>query len=124
MNNDPQAPADADAAPAIDHPVLVERTGGDAELLAEIVALFMAEAPMLFANLEAEVDAGRAAGVQATAHRLKGALADLSAVPAARCANDLEQLGRGGTLDGARAILDRLRDELERATAALRGPGP
>jgi HPt (histidine-containing phosphotransfer) domain-containing protein len=112
-------PASPNVEPPLDAAALVERTAGDSGLLAEVIALFQEEAATLQAALQAAVAAGSAGPVEKTAHRLKGALLELTAKPAAAVAHELERMGRAGSLDGARDALERLGIALARTRDAL-----
>lgn len=77
----------------------LERMGGDEELLAEVIALFMEDFPVLLASIESAVAARDGGRLTYAAHALKGAAATLSAVGVVRAAQVLEIIGRDGRVD-------------------------
>jgi len=58
--------------------------------------------------------------VETSAHRLKGSLSTMGAEAAAATADLLETLARGGALDGAAELFDRLRLEVDATRESLR----
>lgn len=57
--------------------------------------------------------------VRASAHRLKGSSMVLGACEVAQCAATLEELGRGGDIEGAGPALERTRQALREVEAEL-----
>jgi HPt (histidine-containing phosphotransfer) domain-containing protein len=115
-------PAKSDP-PAIDHQDLLDRLGGDDELLAELAQIFEAETPRIMGALRSAIDANDVASVKRVAHTLRGSVAVFGAHAASHAAQSLEHMARGGSLDrapDALATLDaeivRLSDELTRLT--------
>jgi HPt (histidine-containing phosphotransfer) domain-containing protein len=101
---------------AIFDPAAFERqTGGDAELRAEIIRMFLEDCPVRVQEIRAAVDRNDAPALVATAHALKGSAAYLSASIVRACAADLERAGRERNLDAARALVA----DLDAAVAAL-----
>jgi CheY-like chemotaxis protein len=124
LNGRPTKPANP---PAIDQQDLLERLGGDDELLAELTDIFHAETPRMMAALRTAVDAGDATNVQRVSHTLRGSVAVFGAHAASHAALALEHLARGGSLTGASDVLAtldaeiaRLGDELTRLTRSSR----
>jgi HPt (histidine-containing phosphotransfer) domain-containing protein len=103
----------------IDEEALLERVAGDPEFLATMVGIFAADAPTRLDAIRAGLAESDAKGVERAAHSLKGALATMAADAAAASAFRLEQLGRSGSLDGAREILAALERQVEEVTVAL-----
>ena len=98
-----------EAARAVFDPDAFERqTGGDADLRAEIVQMFLEDCPMRAAEIRAAVVAGDAAGLVSSAHALKGSAAYLAASIVRELAGDLERLGRERDLAAAPAVLEQL----------------
>lgn len=84
-----------------------------AEIVPEVLALFAATADELLPALQRAI-AGRDFSVlERHAHRLKGTLAQIGAQDVAQLAAELEQLGRRQSTDGALALLERLRGDIE-----------
>ena len=99
----------------------LESTGGDRELLRELIGMFLAEAPGWMRELESALGRGDAAEVQRVAHTIKGAVDSCGASRAYDAAMVLERMGRGGELDGAPAAYATLGRELERVLPELAG---
>ncbi|MCA9773165.1 MAG: response regulator, partial [Myxococcales bacterium] len=92
-------------APVFDVDDALIRTGGDVELLRELAELFLDEAAELLVSLRDAVDAGDAERVERAAHALKGSAANIGACGVRAAALRLEEIGRGGNLDGAAEAL-------------------
>ena len=105
-----------EAARAVFDPAAFElQTGGDADLRAEIIGMFLEDCPMRVEEIRAAVVAGDAPALVSSAHALKGSAAYLSASIVRGRAADLERLGREGNLADAPRVLE----ELDAAAAAL-----
>ena len=97
----------------------LERVGGDAELLDEIVGLYLGEYPGLLEQIQAAVNSGDAQQLYRSAHTLKGSLGTLGAEVAQKQAMDLEMRGRyeqladtSSMLADLEHLLEQLHDEL------------
>ncbi|MDQ3069983.1 MAG: ATP-binding protein [Acidobacteriota bacterium] len=113
----------------VDHDALMRRLGGDAELLTDVVQLFLAECPVRLSEIRDAVAAGDRDQIRFTAHALKGAAGNLSATALAAAAGALEQLGVDGDIHAAAEASHRVMVEADRTTAYLRAatqaaPGP
>ena len=96
--------------------VALERTGGDRELLEELIGVFLHEIPGLDAGrCERRLERGDAAEVQRIAHTIKGAVDSCGASRAYDAAMLLERMGRDGELGGAPAALAALERHRSRA---------
>jgi len=121
----PQAAAPDLAAPAeptvppIDLAAVSALAGGDAVLLAELVAMFSAETPARLAAIGAAVEQYRPAELRRVAHLLRGEANALHATAMADLCEQLETLGREGSVDGAPALLTRLEAAFARTRHAL-----
>jgi CheY-like chemotaxis protein len=108
--------------PAFDRAAILDRVGGDIELLREIAGLFLNEAPVLLDGIRRALSAQDAPALERAAHSLKGSVGTFGARAAQAAAGELEARGRAGNLAGAEAIFARLAREVarfERALAAL-----
>jgi CheY-like chemotaxis protein len=112
-------PPPADAPPALDRQSALQRFDGDEELFAEVVAMFLADAPRALDELRGAVAAGDAATVHRAAHGLKGAAGYVGGTATVGAAAALEHLTEGGDRSAAPAALERLAREVGRLTAAL-----
>jgi two-component system, sensor histidine kinase and response regulator len=105
-----------EAARAVFDPAAFERqTGGDVDLHAEIIQMFLEDCPMRVEEIRAAIAGGDAAALVSSAHALKGSAAYLSASIVRGRAADLERLGRERSLADAPALLA----QLDAAVAAL-----
>ena len=115
---------DSAAAPAAATPVdrdrLMERLGGDEELLLDVVRLFLDDCPVRLAAIKAAVDSRDAEQIRTTAHALKGAAANLSAQGLFDAARTLERLGAEGRLEPTEAAWRRLSMEATSVIDTLR----
>ncbi len=94
-----RADARRPAPPAIDVEEMRHRLGDDDELVADIVALFLADCPQRVAAIKAAVAERDLLAIRATAHALKGSAVNMSAAPLAECAGALELLAERETVD-------------------------
>jgi two-component system sensor histidine kinase/response regulator len=90
----------------------LESTGGDRDLLQELIGIFLNEAPGWMRDLGGALSRGDAAEVHRLAHTIKGAVDSCGAARAYDAAMLLERMGRGGELDGAPAAYATLDREL------------
>ena len=100
------------------------RAGGDAELLRELLEVFLEESPRWLDDIDAALGAGDVRKLQRGAHTVKGAVDNFGAPAAFAAALVLEQMARAGDIAGApqasaalRALVEQLAAEL---TAELR----
>lgn len=106
--------------PVFDREALLERLGGDSELVDEILQIFRESADELIAAVESAVSDGDLHRVERAAHSLKGALLNIAAEPVAERALRLEQAGRCGELELCSPLLDDLKQEFELLLQTLR----
>jgi len=92
---------------------------GDQELLREIVDLFFESSGEIVESIRDAVRSADHTLLNRSAHKLKGALANVGAQAAAAAALELERLGRHGVLTGVEDALDHLIAEMERLTPEL-----
>lgn len=100
---------------------MLERMGGDMELLAEVVDLFLEDSPKMLDSLRVAISGGDAHSVERSAHSLKGALLNMAAEPAASVALQLERMGREEELERSLDALRQLETEMGRLCEALKG---
>lgn len=110
----------AGRGPVIDWEDALARMEGDADLLREICAIFLKDAPAIRARLQHAASAGGLEELQGVAHNLKGAAATLSAREVTALAAEVEHSARAGRPGEARALavaailaFDRLLAELQ-----------
>jgi CheY-like chemotaxis protein len=105
---------------AVDRDALLNRVGGDEELFVEIVRLFLADCPVRVADIQAAVEAADANAIRLTAHALKGAAGNLSAMDLMSAARALERIGAEGRIDAAPAAYRELATQAALAIDSLR----
>ena len=105
----PRDAATSDRADTMNAETLLANFGGRADLLKQVIDVFLEDTPTLLSRVEHALRAGNGAEVAAAAHAIKGSVGLFSQGPAYEDARRLEQLGRGGELgdgEAARAQLD------------------
>ena len=100
--------ADESARAVFDPAAFALQTGGDADLRAEIIQMFLEDCPMRVEDIRAAISSGDTAELVSSAHALKGSAAYLAASIVRECAGELERLGREGDLAAAPAALEQL----------------
>jgi HPt (histidine-containing phosphotransfer) domain-containing protein len=87
---------------------------GDEEFLRELITLFLGDAPGQIQALCRAVEDRDTTAVYKKAHRLKGASSNIGARPLSDLCRKLEQLGKGGDLEPAPALLRAIQEEYGR----------
>ena len=103
----------------MDFNLLLERLGGDTELVRELADLYIVEYPKQLADLQSAVAASDLKRVHQAAHKIKGTARNFAAAPAEECARALEETKEFGDGAAIAEITNRLSDELNRLQAAL-----
>jgi CheY-like chemotaxis protein len=98
---------------------LLNRIGGDRQLLVELIALFQKECPRLRQQLEQALARSDAPALSQAAHSLKGTVSNFAAGEAVLAAQQLETLARSGDLAGSRAVFQELDQSLKSLQAGL-----
>ncbi|MEO8070088.1 MAG: Hpt domain-containing protein [Acidobacteriota bacterium] len=98
---------------------LLERIGGDRELLAELVEIFEEESGSVMAEMRRCLDASDPEGVERAAHRLRGSVGSLGARAASDAALTLETMGRERDLSRFAERFAHLENEMSRLGTAL-----
>ena len=104
---------------ALSRESLLELFDQDAQLLAELAELFLADSRGLLSSLVAGVAAGDALQVEHAAHALKGSVGNFDAKRAAELARRIETMGRNHDLTGAALALEELSQEITRVNILL-----
>src|SRR3954463_15698749 len=92
----------------IDREAVLDRVGGDEDLLRDITSIFLAECPTLIGEIQEAVVSGEAKRLERAAHALKGSVSNFGALSATQAAHRLEVIGRRGELDEAGTALAEL----------------
>ncbi|HEU0188931.1 MAG TPA: ATP-binding protein [Gallionella sp.] len=100
---------------------LMERAGGDPELLARLVEICLAELPAYQGGIASAIAASDSNGLLHAAHSMKGMLGTVAAHDGEAFALRLEKMGRSGELAGAAEMLLNLDRELDALQPLLLG---
>ena len=111
--------ADQTSEAAFDRQDLLDRLGGDEQVLAVVVGVFVGDVPTQLNRLEAAVRDGDEAVVRERAHGLKGAAANLSADALREASWALERAASASDIDALPDLLDAVKQEILRLVAAL-----
>ncbi len=103
--------------------VLLERAGGDEEILERLIETFLDQCPAHLEDVRKAVEAEDAEALAEAAHSLKGAVGNLEGKASWEAAARLEELGRKGNIEAAQPALDRLERSIDRLTDRLAGLG-
>ena len=92
----------------------LEQLGDDRELFDEALVAFLDNVPRTLDDLQSAISHTNTEQLQLVAHGLKGAASNLCAEPTRCVAQQLEQMGQQGTLEGADSMLEELQRHLDR----------
>jgi len=106
-------------AEQLDRALLLERVEGDQELLAEMIQLFLADAPHLLDAMRNALLQGDMILLERSAHSMKGAAGNMSAMVTVNAAMQLEQSVKKGDPELSRAYLAALEGAVERLIPVL-----
>jgi HPt (histidine-containing phosphotransfer) domain-containing protein len=98
---------------------VLDRVGGDQDLLKEIAEIFLEEYPGLLQEIREAVKSGDSQRLERAAHSLKGSVSNFGVQPATQAALQLEQLGRRGQVKGSAEALTVLERQLRLLDSAL-----
>jgi CheY-like chemotaxis protein len=115
----PLAQLNGDGPPTFDLAAVLDRMGGDEELLREVMRYFLEDAPNLMVKIKESVESGDASELERAAHSLKGLAANFSAAATVDAAYRLEQLGRAGKAAGAGPLVQQMERALTKLSEAL-----
>jgi signal transduction histidine kinase/DNA-binding response OmpR family regulator len=112
-------PAAAVALDEVRREAVLARLDDDESLLAEVVDLFLTEAPRLLDDVRRAARGGDAAALERAAHALKGCVGQLGLGACTASALELETMGREARLAGSGEALARLDVHVAHLLAAL-----
>ena len=98
----------------------MHRLGGDAELLTDVIRVFLEDCPARVAAIKDAVNRKHAVDLRAEAHGLKGSAANLSAIGLFDAAQVLERIGAESRMAGAEGAWRQLSVEAAHVIDALR----
>ncbi len=93
---------------------------GEEEFLAELVEIFINDAPEQLSGIKEAVDNCICKDLEKSAHKLKGAVANFGEKAAFEAAFKLEMMGRENRLDGVKETYDTLVNEVACLVNALK----
>lgn len=103
----------------LDRTKVLERMGGDRDLLKEIAGLFVSECPRMLSDIRDAVKDGDAEALHKAAHALKGSVGNFAAEAAVQAALRLETMGRTGAMSDASRAVKELEREIDRVREGL-----
>jgi two-component system, sensor histidine kinase and response regulator len=98
----------------------LERLGGDAALLAEVVQIFFEDLPKHLATLRDAITSKDAAALEQVAHTLKGELGYLGISAISLQARQLEECGRDGDFERAATVATTMEPQIYPLLATMR----
>ena len=109
--------------PVVDFEQMLERLGGDEDLMHQVVEIFIDQAPKHIDRLRCALAQGDAEGVEKTAHNMKGELGYLGIPELSQQARELEELGRKPDLEQASRIFVAFEIGISKVVLAMRSQG-
>jgi len=100
--------------PPINFSAVLERIGGDASFLQDLLNIYFQEFGEKQERLQEAVSRGDSTEIHEIGHSLKGSSANLSLAPLQKLALAIEMAGREKDLDKARRAIGALGDEFRR----------
>jgi len=97
----PQSAHTAGGTVKFDERALLDRVSGDKALMETVIRLFLEDCPTRLAAIRDAVESRDAQAIRATAHALKGAAGNLSAIGVFDAADALERVGAESRMDAA-----------------------
>jgi two-component system sensor histidine kinase/response regulator len=110
---------DFTAMPAFDAVELIKRLGGDAELVREVVQVFVDDCPQRLTAIRTAIDQSDARALESAAHAFKGAVSSLAAHRAVELTRALELAGKNGAMTDALPLWRRLESVVGELIVAL-----
>jgi two-component system, sensor histidine kinase and response regulator len=113
-NGNQSPPTSEQLKPPIDLPALQKRCMGNRKLAAKLLNTFESCAEGDIAALRANISSGDARATAATAHKIKGAAANISAERVRSIIAELEKLAKADALAQTRQFVEQLDNEMDR----------
>jgi CheY-like chemotaxis protein len=111
----------APAGAAVDRGAALHLMGGDEQLLADVIRLFLADCPVRLAAIKTAIDRRDAEQIRREAHGLKGASGNLAATALVDAAKRLEKVAADSRLEGIEAAWLGLSNAAEAVLGELSG---
>jgi len=120
---DEQKAAEPETKPVLEQDTLKRiralQRPGKPDVLGKIINLYLENSPGLIKTVLKSVEQGDGAALCEAAHSLKSSSANLGAVSMAAVCKKLEEMGREGRTDAAKALIGHIESEYKSASAAL-----
>ena len=100
--------------------VILERLGGDEEIFAVMIDMYLQDMDSYCSNLANALQEGDQAKVQREAHTIKGLLATFADEPGTQAAYSIEQLAKQGKLEGLEAPVAAIQARLRTVAEVLK----
>lgn len=104
----------------LDRGLILERLGGDEEIFAVMIDMYLQDLDNYCGNLETALAAGESATLQREAHTVKGLLATFADEAGAQAAYAIEQQAKQGNLQGLEAPVVAIQARLRVVGEVLR----
>ena len=104
----------------VDRSALLDRLGGDAQLMSELIQIHLSQCPALLAKARRALQDNNGPELARVTHTLKGSAENLLALEAVEIAGRLETLAERGDFSQARETTAALECEMERLERGLR----
>ncbi len=98
---------------------LMERIGGDLDLLSHLLSIFISDYERCYGFVQDAIRDSDGETLHKLAHRMKGALGNFAAHRAFAAAQRLEEVGLTGDLSSAEALWIQLQDEITKVISRL-----
>jgi CheY-like chemotaxis protein/HPt (histidine-containing phosphotransfer) domain-containing protein len=99
---------------------VLERLGGDEQLLRDVIGIFLEDIPTHMTNLRQGIAKGNAESIVKTAHSLKGELGYLGIPKVSQRARELEQMGSKNDLERVAGEFALFETEISAVIASIR----
>ncbi len=99
---------------------ILKRFDWEKDFLAELVEIFANDVPEQLSKIKENVNNRNGRGLDKSAHKLKGAIANFEEKAAFETALQLEMMGKKNKLDGVEEVYDTLVKEVEYLVKALK----
>jgi signal transduction histidine kinase/HPt (histidine-containing phosphotransfer) domain-containing protein len=119
--NLPAAPATRNTEHPGGFPAMLERVGGDAKLLRQMIRTFLKDTRKRMSSLQRQIRRKNSPEVAALAHAILGSSAIFGASEASKLAKQIQALGREAAFSQAEKVYELLKEEIANLERNLRG---
>ena len=113
--------SDKQTAPVFDRAELLERLGGNPELLPRFLQMFITNAAETMSALRSSITNGDAMDIHRHAHTIKGAAANIGADRILACASRMDDMAKSGKLEGIAQQMELLKSEYDHFVGKVAG---